>query len=159
MAQDHSFDVVSEFDRQELVNAVDQARREITTRYDFKGITVEINLENETITLLSGTEAQLKSIIDVLQTKTHRRGIDLARGPPHDGPAGLHRQWPLPTGWTSPAQTTDLGEVHLNVGRLYAGCRGVWKPFSHPDRVQKRCAVPSGNAKSKVPGARFASGS
>jgi uncharacterized protein YajQ (UPF0234 family) len=77
MAQEHSFDVVSEFDRQELVNAVDQARREITTRYDFKGITVEITLDTETITLLSGTEAQLKSIIDVLQTKTHRRGIDL----------------------------------------------------------------------------------
>jgi cyclic-di-GMP-binding protein len=77
MPQDHSFDVVSEFDRQELVNAVDQARREITTRYDFKGITVEITLESETITLLSGTEAQLKSIIDVLQTKAHRRGIDL----------------------------------------------------------------------------------
>ena len=54
MPQDHSFDVVSEFDRQELVNAVDQARREITTRYDFKGITVEITLEDETITLLTG---------------------------------------------------------------------------------------------------------
>ena len=53
MPQDHSFDVVSEFDRQELVNAVDQARREITTRYDFKGITVEITLEDETITLLA----------------------------------------------------------------------------------------------------------
>ena len=44
MAQEHSFDVVSDFDRQELVNAVDQARREITTRYDFKGVTVEIEL-------------------------------------------------------------------------------------------------------------------
>ena len=77
MPQDHSFDVVSEFDRQELVNAVDQARREITTRYDFKGITVEITLEDETITLLTGTDAQLKSIIDVLQSKAHRRGIDL----------------------------------------------------------------------------------
>ena len=68
MPQDHSFDVVSEFDRQELVNAVDQARREITTRYDFKGINVEMTLEDD---------AQLKSIIDVLQSKAHRRGIDL----------------------------------------------------------------------------------
>jgi len=77
MAQDYSFDVVSEFDRQELVNAVDQARREITTRYDFKGVTVEITLENESITLLSGSEAQLRAILDVLQSKAHRRGIDL----------------------------------------------------------------------------------
>lgn len=77
MAQDHSFDVVSDFDHQEMVNAVDQARREITTRYDFKGVPVEIELEPATITLTSGTESQLKSIVDVLQSKVHRRGIDL----------------------------------------------------------------------------------
>lgn len=77
MAQEHSFDVVSDFDHQEMVNAVDQARREITTRYDFKNVTAEITLEQERITLLTGTEAQLRSIIDVLQSKLHRRGIDL----------------------------------------------------------------------------------
>ena len=77
MAQDHSFDVVSDFDHQEMVNAVDQARREITTRYDFKNVTAEITLETDHITLLTGTEAQLKSIVDVLQSKVHRRGIDL----------------------------------------------------------------------------------
>ena len=77
MAQDHSFDVVSDFDHQEMVNAVDQARREITTRYDFKGVPVEIELEQATITLTTGTDSQLKSIIDVLQSKVHRRGIDL----------------------------------------------------------------------------------
>jgi cyclic-di-GMP-binding protein len=77
MAQDHSFDVVSDFDHQELVNAVDQARREITTRYDFKNVPVEVTLERDHITLLSAGEAQLKSIVDVLQSKMHRRGIDL----------------------------------------------------------------------------------
>ncbi|MBV9099958.1 MAG: YajQ family cyclic di-GMP-binding protein [Candidatus Dormibacteraeota bacterium] len=77
MAQDHSFDVVSEFDHQEMVNAVDQARREITTRYDFKGVPVEIELEPASITLTAATDSQLKSIIDVLQSKVHRRGIDL----------------------------------------------------------------------------------
>ncbi|MBV8301810.1 MAG: YajQ family cyclic di-GMP-binding protein [Candidatus Dormibacteraeota bacterium] len=77
MAQEHSFDVVSDFDRQELVNAVDQARREITTRYDFKGVPVEISLEPDTITLISASEGQLRSIVDVLQSKVHRRGIDI----------------------------------------------------------------------------------
>ena len=77
MAQDFSFDVVSDFDHQELVNAVDQARREITTRYDFKNVTVEITLETATITLLSASDGQLKSILDVLQSKVHRRGIDI----------------------------------------------------------------------------------
>jgi uncharacterized protein YajQ (UPF0234 family) len=77
MAQEHSFDVVSDFDRQELVNAIDQARREITTRYDFKGVPVEITLEDTSITLVSATDLQLRAIIDVLQSKVHRRGIDV----------------------------------------------------------------------------------
>ena len=77
MAQEFSFDVVSDFDHQELVNAVDQARREITTRYDFKNVPVEITLEAASITLLTATEAQLRSVIDVLQSKVHRRGIDI----------------------------------------------------------------------------------
>jgi uncharacterized protein YajQ (UPF0234 family) len=77
MAQEHSFDVVSDFDYQELVNAVDQTRREITTRYDFKGVPVRIDLEKTTITLTTASDGQLKSILDVLQSKMHRRGIDL----------------------------------------------------------------------------------
>src|SRR5438445_8226487 len=77
MAQEFSFDVVSDFDRQELVNAVDQTRREITTRYDFKNVPVEITLETATLTIQTASESQLKSILDVLQSKVHRRGIDL----------------------------------------------------------------------------------
>lgn len=77
MAQEFSFDVVSDFDRQELVNAVDQTRREITTRYDFKNVPVEINLEEAAITILTASEAQLRSVLDVLQSKVHRRGIDI----------------------------------------------------------------------------------
>lgn len=77
MAPEFSFDVVSDFDRQELVNAVDQTRREITTRYDFKNVPVEITLEPATITLLSASESQLRAILDVLQSRAHRRGIDI----------------------------------------------------------------------------------
>jgi uncharacterized protein YajQ (UPF0234 family) len=77
MAQEFSFDVVSDFDHQELVNAVDQTRREIQTRYDFKGVTVEITLEKEQLVLLTESDMQLRAIIDVLQSKLHRRGIDL----------------------------------------------------------------------------------
>ncbi len=77
MAQEFSFDVVSDFDHQEMVNAVDQTRREIQTRYDFKGVTVEITLEKEHLILLTESDMQLRAIIDVLQSKLHRRGIDL----------------------------------------------------------------------------------
>ena len=77
MAQEFSFDVVSDFDHQEMVNAVDQTRREIQTRYDFKGVTVEITLEKEQLVLLTESDMQLRAILDVLQSKLHRRGIDL----------------------------------------------------------------------------------
>ncbi len=77
MAQEYSFDVVSDFDHQEMVNAVDQTRREIQTRYDFKGVTAEITLEKDQVLLLSESDMQLTAILDVLQSKVHRRGIDL----------------------------------------------------------------------------------
>jgi uncharacterized protein YajQ (UPF0234 family) len=77
MAQDNSFDVVSDFDQQELVNALDQTRREITTRYDFKGVTAEIDHEKDQLVLLTDSDMHLKAILDVLQSKLHKRGIDL----------------------------------------------------------------------------------
>jgi cyclic-di-GMP-binding protein len=77
MAQDNSFDVVSDFDQQELVNALDQARREIGQRYDFKGVTAEIDQEKDQLILLTDSDMHLKAILDVLQSKLHKRGIDL----------------------------------------------------------------------------------
>ncbi|HZS14912.1 MAG TPA: YajQ family cyclic di-GMP-binding protein [Candidatus Dormibacteraeota bacterium] len=77
MAQDFSFDVVSDFDQQELVNALDQTRREIGTRYDFKGVTAEIEQEKDQLVLLTDSDMHLKAILDVLQSKMHKRGVDL----------------------------------------------------------------------------------
>jgi uncharacterized protein YajQ (UPF0234 family) len=77
MATDSSFDVVSDFDQQELVNALDQTRREIGTRFDFKNITADIEQEKEQIVLLTDSDMHLKAILDVLQSKLHKRGIDL----------------------------------------------------------------------------------
>jgi cyclic-di-GMP-binding protein len=77
MAQEYSFDVVSDFDHQEMVNAVDQTRRDIQARYDFKGVTADITLEKDQILLLTEGDMQLKAIVDVLQGKLHRRGLDL----------------------------------------------------------------------------------
>jgi len=77
MAGDFSFDVVSQYDRQELVNAVDQTKREITTRFDFKGTKAAVELEKDSIELVGDSEFQLKSVQDVLQTKAIRRGLSL----------------------------------------------------------------------------------
>ncbi|HVA24801.1 MAG TPA: YajQ family cyclic di-GMP-binding protein [Chloroflexota bacterium] len=77
MAGDFSFDVVSEYDRQELVNAIDQTKREITTRYDFKGTKADIELQKDAIELTGDSEFQLKSVKDVLESKAIRRGLSL----------------------------------------------------------------------------------
>ena len=74
---DVSFDVVSEFDRQELVNALDQAQREIATRYDFKGSHAELELGKEEITLRADTEFRAKAMRDLLESKAIRRGLSL----------------------------------------------------------------------------------
>jgi uncharacterized protein YajQ (UPF0234 family) len=75
MAQEFSFDVVSKFDHQELANAVDQTRREIGTRFDFKGVTAEVTLAERELTLLSESEFKLDAIFEMLQGRAIKRGL------------------------------------------------------------------------------------
>ena len=77
MASDCSFDVVSQFDEQELVNTLDQTRREIQTRYDLKDTKTEITHSKDTITILTDSEMTLKSVRDILETKAVKRGLSL----------------------------------------------------------------------------------
>ncbi|HMJ80203.1 MAG TPA: YajQ family cyclic di-GMP-binding protein [Candidatus Dormibacteraeota bacterium] len=77
MASEVSFDVVSDFDRQELVNALDQVRREVGTRYDFKGVTAQLDLGKDEITLLTDNEGRAAAMKDLLESKAVRRGLSL----------------------------------------------------------------------------------
>jgi cyclic-di-GMP-binding protein len=72
-----SFDVVSDFDRQEVVNALDQAQREVRTRYDLKDSKTEMSLEADKITITSDSEGHLASIKDIIQSKAVKRGLSL----------------------------------------------------------------------------------
>ena len=74
---DSSFDVVSDFDQQELVNAIDQVRREVATRYDFKGSKVSLELGKAEITLLADDDFRAASVKDLLESKAVRRGLSL----------------------------------------------------------------------------------
>ena len=74
---DSSFDLVSDFDQQELVNALDQVRREVATRYDFKGSKVSLELGKTEITLLADDEFRATSVKDLLESKAVRRGLSL----------------------------------------------------------------------------------
>tara|TARA_R110000782_G_scaffold63666_4_gene130319 strand:- start:143 stop:625 length:483 start_codon:yes stop_codon:yes gene_type:complete len=73
-----SFDVVSDFDSHEARNAVDQANREVTTRFDFKGTNSKFEIEDDVITLSSQSDFQLRQMIDILNQKLAKRGINLA---------------------------------------------------------------------------------
>lgn len=72
-----SFDVVSDFDAHEAANAVDQANREVNTRFDFKGTGSKYELDKEVITLTSQSDFQLQQMMDILRQKLAKRGIDL----------------------------------------------------------------------------------
>ncbi len=77
MAGEVSFDIVSDFDRQELVNALDQVRREITTRYDFKGAKADIELGKEEILIHTDSETRAKAIRDLIESKAIKRQLSL----------------------------------------------------------------------------------
>jgi uncharacterized protein YajQ (UPF0234 family) len=79
VAEEHSFDIVSRVDLQEVLNAVQQATKEIGQRFDFRGSksTIELNKEKHEITLTSDDESKLKSVVDILQTKLVKRGVSL----------------------------------------------------------------------------------
>ena len=77
MASGHSFDVVSEVDLQEVKNAVQQALKEIQTRFDFKGSKTEIRLNEGALELSSADEYKLKSALDVLQGRLVKRKVSL----------------------------------------------------------------------------------
>jgi uncharacterized protein YajQ (UPF0234 family) len=73
-----SFDVVSEIDLHEASNAVDQANREVGTRFDFKGTGANYELADAVVTMTAGSEFQLEQMLDILYSKLSRRGIDLS---------------------------------------------------------------------------------
>lgn len=78
MAGESSFDVVSKIDRQEVDNAVNQAAKEISQRYDFKGVGASVAWSGQTMILMkASTEDRVKAVLDVLETKLVRRGVSL----------------------------------------------------------------------------------
>lgn len=101
MAKDFSFDIVSDYDVAEVTNAVDQTQRELMQRYDFKGTSASIEFadkEKKGLNLTGDTDYQLKSIVDVLQSKLVKRGVSLKvldlSGQPVQG--GKEMRWSIP---------------------------------------------------------------
>lgn len=86
-----SFDVVSELDGHEVANAVDQANREVDTRFDFKGTGAKFEVADFVVSLEAEADFQLKQMIDILTQKLARRGIDVACMQPQDPEIALNK--------------------------------------------------------------------
>ena len=77
MAESFSFDVVSDFDRQELVNTLDQVKREISQRYDLKGTDTSVDLDKENIFITTNSELTLNAVQDIMRQKAIKRNLSL----------------------------------------------------------------------------------
>lgn len=77
MASTYSFDIVSDFDRQELVNALDQTRRDVNSRYDLKDTKTSLELGDDKITIETASEMTLDAVKDLLQQKAAKRNLSL----------------------------------------------------------------------------------
>lgn len=78
MAKECSFDIVSEYNKQELVNAIDQVKRELTTRFDLKDSNSQVDLDaDKSVTITTNDEMKLKNIVDILQSKLVKRNLSL----------------------------------------------------------------------------------
>jgi uncharacterized protein YajQ (UPF0234 family) len=95
MAAENSFDIVCKVDMQEVRNALEQARREIETRYDLKGTRNEVVLEATDLILTAADDMKLKAVVDILQSRLHKRGVPLKAltyGKVEEAAGGLKRQ-------------------------------------------------------------------
>ncbi len=72
-----SFDIVSKVDEQEVLNAVDNANRELATRFDFRGVQASFELKDTTVTIKADAEFQLQQMRDIFQSKAIKRGLDV----------------------------------------------------------------------------------
>ncbi len=129
-----SFDVVSEIDPHELTNAVDQANREVSQRFDFKGTGAKYELNEYTVTLEAQVDFQLKQMLDILTLKVSKRGIDVAclDAKEPDGHAELGAPGGRPASWHRPgngqeaaadAQGREAQGPGADPGRAAAGDR------------------------------------
>ena len=95
MAKDSSFDVVSQVDMQEVMNAVNQAKKEVSQRYDFKGSKTEIVLSDDMIKVTTEDDFRLSSVIDILKTRMISRKVavrNLEYGKVEEASGGMVRQ-------------------------------------------------------------------
>jgi uncharacterized protein YajQ (UPF0234 family) len=130
MAKDPTFDVVSEFDRQELVNALDQTRRDIAARFDLKDANTEIELTEKTLVITTSDDLRLRNVIQVLEEKLAKRGmspflLDAETNAPEAALSGRVRQeLPLRSGLDSARAKQIVAKIKATKLKVQASIQG-----------------------------------
>lgn len=139
MAKDCSFDIVSEFDRQELVNAVDQVKRDVSSRFDLKDSNSSVELEaDKTITITTNDDMKLRNIVDILQTKLIKRNLStriLDAQPVENALGGQVRQvFKLKKGLTQELAKKIVSDIKDSKKKVQASIQGDQVRVSGKDK-------------------------
>lgn len=139
MAKDCSFDIVSEFDRQELVNAVDQVKRDVSSRFDLKDSNSSVELEaDKTITITTNDDMKLRNIVDILQTKLVKRNLStriLDAQPVENALGGQVRQvFKLKKGLTQELAKKIVSDIKDSKKKVQASIQGDQVRVSSKDK-------------------------
>ncbi len=122
-----SFDIVSELNHHELTNAIDQANREVTTRFDFKGTDSSYTYKDGVITLFSQTDFQVKQMLDILQSKMVKRSIDLKfldAGVVHESGKGARQEITVKEGIDTPTAKKIVKMIKDTKMKVQAAIQG-----------------------------------
>ena len=139
MAKDCSFDIVSEFDRQELVNAVDQVKRDVSSKFDLKDSNSSVELEaDKTITITTNDDMKLRNIVDILQTKLVKRNLStriLDAQPVENALGGQVRQvFKLKKGLTQELAKKIVSDIKDSKKKVQASIQGDQVRVSGKDK-------------------------
>ena len=139
MAKDCSFDIVSEFDRQELVNAIDQVKRDVSSRFDLKDSNSSVELEaDKTITITTNDDMKLRNIVDILQTKLVKRNLStriLDAQPVENALGGQVRQvFKLKKGLTQELAKKIVSDIKDSKKKVQASIQGDQVRVSGKDK-------------------------
>ena len=146
MAKECSFDIVSEFDKQELVNAVDQVKRELTTRFDLKNSNSEVELEaDKTITITTNDEMKLRNIVDILQSKLVKRNLSIKILEPkqvENALGGNVRQvFELKKGLSQDLAKTIVSDIKASKLKVQASIQGEQVRVSGKDKDELQAVI------------------
>lgn len=146
MAKECSFDIVSEYNKQELVNAIDQVKRELTTRFDLKDSNSHVDLDaDKSVTITTNDEMKLKNIVDILQSKLVKRNLSLkildAQAPENALGGNVRQVFNLKKGLTQELAKKIVSDIKATKLKVQASIQGEQVRVSGKDKDDLQAVI------------------